>query len=171
MGHKEEKIKYLFFENPRKQFQIREIARLTKIPKTTTERILKTLNKKGIIKREKEHVFPSYAANEESSLYKYEKKISIFNRIFHSGLSDELENELMPKCIVLFGSCAKGEYTKESDIDLFVQAKGKINVEKYEKQLNHKINLIMEEDLSKLSNELLNNIINGIKLRGYLKIK
>jgi len=60
----------------------------------------------------------------------------------------------------------------KSDIDLFVQAKERsINLLKFERKLKHKLNLYFEEDLNKMSSELFNNIINGIKLSGYLKLK
>lgn len=66
----------------------------------------------------------------------------------------------------------KGEYTMSSDIDLFVQAEKKdINLNKYKKILKHEINLFFEENINKLSDELFNNIINGVKLSGYLKLR
>ena len=72
----------------------------------------------------------------------------------------------------MFGSFAKGEYGNKSDIDLFVQSKeATINIEKFEKKLRHHIHILFEADTNKLSAELLNNIANGIKLRGFLKVK
>ena len=77
----------------------------------------------------------------------------------------------MPDAIILFGSAAKGEDLKESDIDLFVLAEEKkLDLQKYEKLLGRKINILAEESFSKLSKELRNNIINGIILYGYLKV-
>ena len=77
----------------------------------------------------------------------------------------------MPDTIVLFGSASKGEDIQTSDVDIYVQSsEKKINLETYEKHLNRKINLFFEENFLKLSKELKNNIINGIKLSGYLKI-
>ena len=77
----------------------------------------------------------------------------------------------MPEVIVLFGSAAKGEDIKTSDIDLFIQCKErKIELEKFEKKINRRISLFFAEDFSDLSGELRNNLINGIKLKGYLKV-
>ena len=74
--------------------------------------------------------------------------------------------------IVLFGSYTKGIRNKNSDIDIFVQdEEKKINLTNFERKLKHDINIIFEDDINKLSNELFNNIINGIKLYGYLKLK
>ena len=42
---------------------------------------------------------------------------------------------------------------------------------KYDKKgLNRKINIFFEDNFSRLSKELKNNILNGIKLYGYLKV-
>ena len=48
---------------------------------------------------------------------------------------------------------------------------GKVNLKKYEQKLKLKINLLFKERLQDVSPELLNNILNGIKLSGYLKLK
>jgi len=46
----------------------------------------------------------------------------------------------------------------------------KLNLAKYEKLLNRKITLFFEENFSRLSKELKNNILNGIVLKGYIKV-
>ena len=72
----------------------------------------------------------------------------------------------------MFGSCAKAAFTEKSDIDIFVEAKGsKLDIGLYEKKLNRKINLLFESNINNLSKELKNNIINGIILYGFVKIK
>ncbi|MEK6921856.1 MAG: nucleotidyltransferase domain-containing protein, partial [Nanoarchaeota archaeon] len=69
------------------------------------------------------------------------------------------------------GSVMKGEYNKTSDIDIFIQTQErKIDLSKFEKKLQHSISLFFEEDIHKLSNELFNNIVNGFKISGYLKL-
>ena len=85
---------------------------------------------------------------------------------------DYIENRYNPRCIILFGSFAKAEYDSKSDVDIFVQAKeSKIDLTKFEKKIKHKINIFFEENIGNLSSNLLNNIINGVKLRGFLKVK
>ena len=168
MGQSE--IKELFFENPSKQFYLRQIAKLSNTPKTTAARILRKLSKQGIIQKIKEKPFPKFFANTENPMHGFYKKVFILEKIYSSGLINHLDS-LSPKAIILFGSCAKGEYNRDSDIDLFILSPGtKINLEKYEKKLKHSINLVFEQDINNLSNELLNNIINGTKLRGFLKL-
>lgn len=166
------KIIEIFLENPNKDFQIRGISRQFKIPKTTVSYHISKLLKKQLIKKQEKGVFPSFRANTENPLYKFHKKQEALRKITESGLISYLEEECTPKAIMLFGSFAKAEYDEKSDIDLFIQAKEtKVNLEKFEKKLKHTINIIFEPEIKKLSPELLNNIVNGIKLSGFLKIK
>jgi predicted nucleotidyltransferase len=110
-------------------------------------------------------------ANESSSAYRFKKMIYALEKIHESGLIEFLEAQTTPKAIVLFGSFAKAEFDKSSDIDLFIQAqKQPVSLDKYEKALKHKISLLFEPEPKKMSAELRSNIINGIKLGGYLKV-
>src|SRR3989344_2560449 len=65
----------------------------------------------------------------------------------------------------------KYKFYKKNDFDIFVEAKeSKLNLAKYEKKLNRKINILFEPNLNNLSKELKNNIINGIVLYGFIRI-
>ncbi|MDD5086546.1 MAG: nucleotidyltransferase domain-containing protein [Candidatus Nanoarchaeia archaeon] len=162
----------LFFEEPSRNFQIRGISRLTKIAVTSVKKYLEELQKEKLVKKDKETLYPSYVANQQNRMFKIYKQQNMILKLHSSGLIDFLEDSLHPRCIILFGSIRRGEYNKKSDIDIFIQSDEKeINLKKFEKILNHKINLFFQEKISKLSNELFNNIANGIKLSGYLKIR
>ena len=166
------KILQLFFENPSKDFQVRGIAKLLKIPKSSVSYQIQPLLKKGIVSRKATGVFPCYVANARSEKYCFYKRQDAIERMLDSGLLDYLEKETNPRCIILFGSFAKAEYDTTSDIDIFIQANEKaLDLAKFEKKLKHPVNALFGQDLSKISDELLNNIINGIKLRGFIKIK
>ena len=172
MLHKNKlKIMELFFEEPVRNFQIRGISKLTDIAVTSVKKYLQELIKDGLVRKSTKTLYPSYVADENSRMFRiYKQQIMIFN-IYLSGLIDYLEDECLPRCIILFGSVRKGEYNKKSDIDIFVQSSEEgLELKKFEKQLKHKINIFFEDNLKNLSKELFNNIINGIKLRGYLKI-
>jgi len=162
----------VFIENPSKDFHAREIAKAIKMSKTAVLYHINKLLKQKLIIKVKKGVFSGFRADETSELYRFYKRQEFLKKLIETGLLDYLEQELRPKCIILFGSFAKAEYSGESDIDLFVQSKeSKISLDKFEKKLGHSINIIFEENLNKISPELFNNIINGIKLRGYAKIK
>ncbi|MBC8500585.1 MAG: nucleotidyltransferase domain-containing protein [Nanoarchaeota archaeon] len=162
----------MFFEQPTRNFHIRELSRILNIPKTTVSYHINDLLKKEIVIKQKKGTFTSFKANETSELYRFYKRQAFLKKIIQSKLLDHLEAQTTPKCIILFGSFAKAEHNQNSDIDLFIQAKEtKIDLKKFEKHLKHKINILFEENPKNLSPELLNNIINGIKLRGFLKIR
>ncbi len=162
----------VFFEHPTKDFQIRGIAKSLKIPKTTVSYHINSFLKEKLITKRKKGVFPSFIANESNEIYRFRKREGSIKNIMESGLLDYIEKEVNPRCIILFGSFAKAEYDVKSDMDIFVQARDcSLDLDKFEKKLKHKINIFFEADLGKLSPELFNNIVNGIKLRGFLKIK
>lgn len=170
MVHK--KIFRVFLENPNKDFHIRGIAAKLGIPKTTVSYHIHNLLNTGLIVKETKGVFPSFRANSTNPKYLFYKKQESVERMIDSGIIDYLEDETNPKCIILFGSFSKGEYDKNSDIDLFIQAQDIVlDLSSYERKLGHTINILFEPILENLSNELLNNVINGIKLRGFIKLK
>jgi predicted nucleotidyltransferase len=168
----QDKVLQLFLENPSEGFQVRGIAKILDIPKSSVGYQIKALVKKGMILRKTTGIFPFYIANAESEMYRFCKRQEAIAGILASGLLDFLEKETNPRCIILFGSFAKAEYDADSDIDIFIQAGEKrLDLLKFEKKLKHPINAIFSQDLNKLSAELFNNIINGVKLRGYIKIR
>ncbi len=160
-----------FFDFPKKNFQMREVARRIKLAQSSVIAHLKALVQEGFVLREEKGLYPSFRANRESDAFKLLKKQNVMWRISTSGLLSDLDTKLAPNCIILFGSAARGEDTEESDIDLFIQAEEtKVDVTKYEKKLNRKINLFFEPNLKNLNKELLNNLINGEVLKGYLRV-
>jgi predicted nucleotidyltransferase len=133
---------------------------------------INNLLKENLIVKIKQKPFPSFRADETGGVYRFHKIQGFLRKILEIGLVDYLYKRLNPRCIILFGSFAKAEYDESSDIDIFIQSKEtKINLEKFEKRLKHPINLYFKENINSLSKELFNNIMNGIKLRGYIKIK
>tara|TARA_Y100000310_G_C20656546_1_gene802242 strand:- start:407 stop:913 length:507 start_codon:yes stop_codon:yes gene_type:complete len=159
------KLLNVIFEHPNEEFTVRKLSKLTKIPNTSIQRYLNLLKKEEIINKENKA--------QQNSYVKFLKSFYFIDKLHQVGLIDHLEKELIPSTIVLFGSIRKGEYDKDSDIDIFIEStkKQKLNLSHYEKLLNHKIQVFIEKDIKDLPPRLLNNVINGIKLRGYIKIK
>jgi predicted nucleotidyltransferase len=165
-----EKILEIFMKKPTVGFQVREIINLVKLGNPTVVRGLKILVKKNLINKKSGKIYPFYEANLESDLF---KKLKIcYNLIFLDKVIKEIVDKTRPNCIILFGSASKGEDTEKSDIDLFIQAKQKeINLLSAEKKIKRKINLLFESDLNKLNKELLNNLVNGIVVYGFMRLK
>ena len=165
------KLLRFFFEEPTRRFHIRELARMSGIAHTSVKNYLQELVIEKLIIKVKSPLYAAFIANEENRMYRLRKQQDMVFQIYSSGLVDFLEDSLQPRCIILFGSVRKGEYNKTSDIDIFIQTQErKIDLSKFEKKLQHSISLFFEEDIHKLSNELFNNIVNGFKISGYLKL-
>ncbi len=165
------KILELFIEFPSKDFSVRGIARHLELSHATVIKYIANLEKLDFVKKKEATLYPTYFANTESQKYKFYKKDWLVLKINESRLIDHIQKETLPSSIILFGSGAKATFTEKSDIDIFVEANEvKLDLTKYEKKLNHKINLLFESNINTLSKELRNNIINGVILYGFIKI-
>ena len=165
------KLLKLFLDSPTESFRLREIARLTKISPPSVMGYLKEFEKDGLIKKQIKRKIPFYMAVRDSSSFILYKKISIFFELNNIGLVDYLWDKLSPETIILYGSFSKGESIENSDVDLFILGKDKnLELANFEKKLNKKIHLLFKESVKEIPNELKNNILNGIILRGYIKV-
>ena len=160
-----------FFDFSRKAFFIRELSRNTKLSVPSVRIHIKALLVEGLITKDKNGLYPAFRAVRDHPLFKLLKAQNMVLRLYQTGVLTVVEKAVYPSCIVLFGSASRGEDTEESDIDLFVQAKRmNLDLSKFEKALNRKINLLFEPDLKTISQELLNNLANGNVVYGYLKV-
>ncbi len=160
-----------FFNSPRKDFQMRELSRRVKLAQPSIINHLKALSKENLIIKEKKGIYPTFRANRENNMFSLYKKIDLMLRLKQIGLLDYINDLCMPDSLILFGSASRGEDIEGSDIDIFIQAPEKnLSLENYEKQINRKISLFFEENFMRLSKELKNNILNGILLKGYIKV-
>ena len=165
------KILELFIEFPAKDFSVRGLARNLKLSHATVLKYIADLEKLSLIKKKETTLYPTYFAYSESQKYKFYKRNWIFFKINESVLIEYIQKESLPSSIILFGSGAKATFTEKSDIDIFVEAnETKLDLPKYEKKLNRKINLLFEQNINNLSKELRNNIINGVIFYGFIKI-
>lgn len=171
--NKQEKIMKFFFNLPSQRFHIRELSRLTKIPVSTVSRIIKEILKKDLLLIKRKTPILELEANLNSKEFINNKKDFNLFQMRKTGFINFLISKYNePEAIILFGSYSKGEDNEKSDIDILVITNKKINpnLEKYEKLLKRKIHLI-EMSIKEIKSELLNNIINGVILHGYIKLK
>jgi len=165
----------LFFEDPLPEgigFQLREISRRIKLAPPSVKRYLIELEKEKLVLKTKHRIYgyPVYYANRDSESFKFFKRLDAVINIKESGLLEYLSDKCMPGVIILFGSTARGEDLRESDVDIFLQCgKTELSLERYEKALKRKINPLFCKNFKKLSKELKNNLLNGIIIKGYLK--
>jgi len=163
----------IFLNEPSKEFNVREAARILKISPATISKELKLFAKANILKFRQERRLQLYSANITSDQYlELKKYFNIFN-LKKSGLIDELNGFYLKPTIVLFGSFSKGEDVEDSDIDLLILSEKKVllnNLKKYEKKLGKSIQLFVHKSIKEIKNEhLINNILNGVVIQGSIK--
>lgn len=160
-----QKLLNFFFENPGKKSTVRGLAKQIGISRSTAQYYLSILRKENFVSKENKWV-----DNWQNRLIKTNY---FLERIAKSGVIDYLEEELAASAIILFGSMRKGESTKDSDIDIFVECaqEKKMALAKYERILGHKIQLFIKPKITLLPKHLLNNVVNGIKIKGHFTIK
>lgn len=166
-----------FINEPEKEFHVRELAKRVKKSPTTISKYLKQLEKENILLSEKKFNHLFFKANNEYPTFKDRKLLYNLQKIRSSGLIEYVSKIYNPEAIILFGSFAKAEDIDKSDIDLLVitPVKKEANLEKYEKNVNHKIQLFLNskkdiDDMKNKNPKLLNNFINGIKIYGYWEL-
>ena len=165
------KLLKVFLDNSTESFRLRELSRMSKISPPSVLNYLKEFEKQDLIKRYEKRDVPFYQANLDNEDFIQYKKLSILFELHDSGLIDFLWEKLSPEAIILYGSQIKGESTENSDIDLFIIGREKrIDIEKFQKKLNSEIHLLFEKNPINISKELKNNLINGVVLKGYLKL-
>lgn len=168
----------VFFDDPvpREGFTIRWISKQIGLAPTSVKLYLDELSRERghgypLITRSKGISYPGYWPNRKSELFRFYKKMDMIFRLEESGVLEFISDKCSPHSIVLFGSASRGEDVKGSDIDIFVASSEKdINLSKYEDTLRRKISLHFCRDFNRLPEELRNNIVNGVILRGYLKV-
>lgn len=168
-----ERIKEYFFENPTTKLRLRQIERILKLPFPSVVRYIKELEKVGILKSEVIGNIKLYSSDRSSKTFLLEKKLYNIKTVYNSGLIEYLIQEYSNPTIVLFGSYSKGEDIEKSDIDIYIEMlkEEKINLEKFEKRLNKRIQIFLYKNIKDIENkELANNIINGITLNGFIEV-
>jgi predicted nucleotidyltransferase len=154
-----------FFENPSVKLTVRELGKKLKLSPSTLHIYLLRLRKEGFLSKDNQWIDNWYNRLIKSNYYA--------EKFSKSGLIDYLDQELAASCILLFGSFRKGESNQESDIDFFVECgkNKKVDLARFEKKLGHKIQLFTQPNINLLPKHLLNNVVNGIKIKGYFTLK
>ncbi len=164
----------VFFISPKKDHYLVDISKKIGLAHTSVKKNLDKLVKLGLITKKIEkkgkRKFPLYTANFDSNIFRRYKMLYNLTSLLESGLIEFLEDRLAPKSIVVFGSYSRGEDIEESDIDIFIEAKGEeMDLKLFEKVLHRNIQLHFKEDFTSYPKELKNNIINGFVIHGFLE--
>ena len=160
----------LFFEEPTREFGVREAARLLKLSPATASTRLKEFSKEGILKERADHNLLLFRANIEDDGYKDLKVYYNIRKLKGSGLITALDDFYLRPTIVLFGSMSFGMDAQGSDCDLLIiseNTKEFKDLKKFEAKLRRPIQLHVYKNISDIPNtHLISNILNGIRLQG-----
>ncbi len=130
----------------REEYHTRELVRRLEIGLGSASRYLRILEEGELVIKEEKGKLNIYRANMESPLLK-ELKV-VFTLMEIDEMIKDLRN--VSAQIILFGSCANGEDTPESDIDLFILSdKGKLaskTIEAYQNKIKRKISPVIVND-------------------------
>ena len=163
-----QKVLAIFFENPSREFHLRELSRLLKLSMPTIISATDKLAKENLITKEKGKVVTKVTANRDNIDFTRLKRMHNLELIYQSSIIDHIsESYNNPKAIILFGSFSRGEDIEKSDIDVAVMTNKRLSLDllKYEKILKKPIS-IHEVNLDKISKEFKANLLNGIVLEG-----
>ena len=167
------KVKEYFFLNPTIRLRVRQIERKLKVSLPSVIRYTKELEKEGVLKTTDIAGVRTYSADRVSKTYLTEKKLFNIHQIIASGLLDFITAELSNPLVVVFGSYREGEDVEKSDIDIYIQTPSKklIDLDRFKKKLQREIQLFIYRDIREVENkELANNIINGVRINGFLEV-
>ncbi len=119
---KEEDFLWAIFGNsPLKHWHFEELLRETGMSRAALNKWLRRHMKEGMLRRVKEKGrFPYLTAGPDNPVYKTEKKRFMLNKLYESGLIEDILRSEAIKVAIVFGSVARGDWYKDSDIDLFI---------------------------------------------------
>ena len=166
----EREVLQYFIRDSDKDIHVRGLSDELDISYSTVRRVLKDLEEKGLLERDKKSKMTFYSPTGEK--FREVKKLVNLENLESSGLIQHLEKELRPEAVVLFGSYLQGRDDEESDIDLAVVGgrKKELDLTDFEKELGREIQTILVENLEDESREFRNTLANGFVLQGYLEV-
>lgn len=165
------KIFRLLCINVFKSLTQREIAKKLNVSPTAVSKALHGLKKEKIVRIVKYNGkvnLTSVELERETSEVIYLKRVENLNMIYESKIINFLEEKFPGTLIILFGSYSWGEDNVNSDIDIaIISSKEKeIDLTKFEKFLERKINVNIYQNIKEIHKNLRSNILSGIVLSG-----
>lgn len=173
---KEEALLRLILENsPLKHWHFEELLKKAGMSRAALGKWLKRYRKEGLLQRVKEKSrFPYFTAGPDNPVYKAEKKRYLFDKLYESGLITDILRSKGIKVAIVFGSAARGDWYKDSDIDLFVLGNAEdIDRKAYELRLGREIEIHAfgsRAELREVKTGLVNGIVNGYLIKGDIGI-
>ena len=172
---KEENILELILENsPLKEWHFEEMVREAKVTKAVANKWLRKYIKERLLNYvKKKGKFPYFTVGSDNPVYYSLKRIYALEQLHKSGLIPKLLSLKTAKTIIIFGSIARWDWYKNSDIDIFVFGDiSDFDKNIYELKLHRNIELHIfqnKEELQEVKTGIIKNIINGYVLKGQIQ--
>lgn len=167
----DDKVLEAIFYRPEIWRSLRDIARQAKVAPNSVRKVVAKQKKKEILESRKDSNRVLVRAAVDKRSYIDKKRVYNLEKIYDLGIADFLDKRYSPQAVVLFGSYSRGEDISRSDIDIAVITKNKkrADLSRFEAKLQRKISLSLFTQ-KEISEEFFSNLVNGIVLRGFLKI-
>lgn len=116
---------------------------------------------------------PYYVGSYASPDYQNMKRIFALEQMYKSGLLNHLLSLKKARTVIVFGSFSRGDWYKDSDIDLFVYGNADdLKTGKYESKLHRGIQTFVcrnKKELKRFGPRLVRNIIRGDLIKGDIR--
>jgi predicted nucleotidyltransferase len=168
-------LKPLFFQNPLQHWHFKDIIKASGLSRERVNFYLRGLLKEQFILRKKpKRKQPYYQSKTQNSSFRLEKRLYGLSLLQESGLFEHLSSSSEIKTAILFGSFARGDWGKSSDIDLFVYGQDEaLDKGKFELKLHRELQIFSFKSAAeikrKVSPALLSNIAKGFNIKGTLE--
>jgi len=136
------RILAVFFDDPYREFHLREVAEVAGVSPSTAKRFLDFYEANGfLIKYAKANLVLFRADVDNNSFRSMKTALFLFKA---RPLTEYLTEAYAGSSVVLYGSCARGEDGPGSDVDLLVVGRRaeKMDLGRYEKIMGRRINVI-----------------------------
>ncbi len=166
-------LQLIFEESPLKHWHFEELLKKTKMSRGALNKWLNKYLKEGLLNRIKEKgKFPYFTAGSNNLVYQTKKRIYGLKKLEESGLFKQLM--LLPSSvIILFGSMAKGDWYKDSDVDIFIYGDlpdfGRFS---FERKLKREIEIhhfSSKKEIKEIRSGLMKNVAEGFLVKGSLQ--
>ncbi|MBI4450598.1 nucleotidyltransferase domain-containing protein [Candidatus Woesearchaeota archaeon] len=172
---KEDDVLRLILENsPLKEWHFEEMVKAAKVTKGVANKWLGKYVKEGLLRHVRRRGrFPYFTAGANNPVYQSQKRVYALEKLHKSGLIQRLLSLNTARTVILFGSIIRGDWYKDSDIDVFVFGNiSGFDKSRYELKLGRHIELQVFDNKSEIKGVrtgLMKNIINGYVLKGTIQ--
>jgi len=166
-------LRLLLEQSPLREWHFEELRGATGMTRAALNKWLKRYLAEGFLTKKKEEGrFPVYTAGSNNTLYLVRKRLFALEQIYRSGLIQHLLNLKKAKTVIVFGSMTKGDWYKDSDLDLFIFGDDEgFDKKLYESKLGRTIEVHVfenKDELKAVTTGLLRNVMNGYLVKGDL---